>query len=482
MSFIRDGHELPTVRIQKIVMDDFRSVKHGEVVFSCGKSFVPQDTSADILGIYGQNGSGKSSIIEAIGILSAAMSGAEIPPWYADCVRAGSPFAKLEFTFDFQYPDTNDIRTVLYSFKIETKNTKDKNRYKIPYAETMKRMLEKTVCIFDETVSVGGLFDGVQQKAQKIITSDSNKYPIGPVRKISAFVGQHKDKAREDLDYYKRAKREKSESFLFSEDTLSVFDKYSNYSEYYRILLELQFYAEYYLFAVDNRILFGQNSILLLYTRSEPLLFSLWSDSKLKEYEKHLMEMAIKQINIVLPSLIPELTIDYEVLGESEENGRKYYLIDLYSKRNNTRIPLRAESAGIVRMVSILTLMLSAFNDKSLTIAIDEFDAGIYEFLLGELLDIFRIYGKGQLIFTSHNLRPLEVLDKDSIVFTTTNPENRYARIKGVGSTNNLRRVYLNEVLNKDQDENMYDAEERPQLIKAFMKAGCGVYSDDDAQ
>ena len=69
-------------------------------------------------------------------------------------------------------------------------------------------------------------------------------------------------------------------------------------------------------------------------------------------------------------------------------------------------------------------------RDRSITLAVDELDAGIYEYLLGELLRIMQNSGKGQLIFTSHNLYPLETLESNSIVFTTTNPSARYTRIK----------------------------------------------------
>ena len=74
MNFI-EGHILPTVRIQKIELENFKCVSHGEVVFNCCRRFVPQDTESDILGIYGQNGSGKTSVIEAIAILEKVMSG-----------------------------------------------------------------------------------------------------------------------------------------------------------------------------------------------------------------------------------------------------------------------------------------------------------------------------------------------------------------------------------------------------------------------
>ena len=47
---------------------------------------------------------------------------------------------------------------------------------------------------------------------------------------------------------------------------------------------------------------------------------------------------------------------------------------------------------------------------------VDELDSGIYEYLLGECLEVMQDKAKGQLIFTSHNLRPLEILENDSLL------------------------------------------------------------------
>ena len=44
--------ELPTVRIQKVTLENFKSVEYGEMEMACGKKFVPYDTQSDILGIY----------------------------------------------------------------------------------------------------------------------------------------------------------------------------------------------------------------------------------------------------------------------------------------------------------------------------------------------------------------------------------------------------------------------------------------------
>ena len=100
--FITDEHakNLPTVRIKKVVLKDFKSVGYGEIVFNCGRQFVPYNTESDILGIYGQNGSGKTSFIEALSILQDLMAGAAVPSAYADCVAIGKEFSELEFVFE----------------------------------------------------------------------------------------------------------------------------------------------------------------------------------------------------------------------------------------------------------------------------------------------------------------------------------------------------------------------------------------------
>ena len=70
---------LPTIRITEITLENFKSVKHGKIVFNCGKKFIPYGTQSDILGLYGQNGSGKTSLIEALSILKHLMSGVPVP-------------------------------------------------------------------------------------------------------------------------------------------------------------------------------------------------------------------------------------------------------------------------------------------------------------------------------------------------------------------------------------------------------------------
>ena len=87
----------------------------------------------------------------------------------------------------------------------------------------------------------------------------------------------------------------------------------------------------------------------------------------------------------------------------------------------------------------------------------DELDCGIYEYLLGDLLVLMKNDAKGQLFFTSHNLRPLEVLENDSLTFTTANPKNRYLRPFSVKNTRNTRLCYLRAVVLGGKQENLYE-------------------------
>ena len=127
---------------------------------------------------------------------------------------------------------------------------------------------------------------------------------------------------------------------------------------------------------------------------------------------------------------------------------------------------------GLKKIISVLQLLIVVYNDSSITVAIDELDAGIFEYLLGELLRIISEKGKGQLIFTSHNLRPLETLDRGFIAFTTTNPENRYIRLNHVKTNHNLRDFYYRDIVLGEQNEPVYEPTNNYEIALAFREAG----------
>lgn len=470
---LKKGHIMPDIRIQKIVLDNFKSIRHGRLILNCGKKDDSEGTEADITGIYGQNGSGKTSIIEALAILKSVMSGDPVPAKYSECVTDGAEYSRLAFMFEFRYPDVNPFtRTVQYSFKMEAVANEINDDKDVRFRAAS---YPKKVRIFDEVISASGLFSGTSQKMQEILTTRSNVYPIGPTRKVWQYVGDDRERLLVDLVVNKRTADRNSTSFVFMEETLELFKKHSNYSEYVQVLLELNAYAIMYLYAIDSRVYGFDNSLSVpLYTRYGAFRMDLLNSTRIPQKAFKYLEDYISSVNTVLPTLVAGLTLEVSSIDIMRE-GEPGKELKLYSRRQKMLLPLRDESAGIIKLVGILLLIIDAFNDSSLTVAIDEMDAGIFEYLLGEILTALETYGKGQFIFTSHNLRPLEVLKKESIVFTTSNPDNRYIRLKGVGRTNNLRNLYLREILANSQDEPIYDAAKRQRMIAAFIKAGVGL-------
>jgi AAA15 family ATPase/GTPase len=181
----------------------------------------------------------------------------------------------------------------------------------------------------------------------------------------------------------------------------------------------------------------------------------------------------IDTMNNVLTQIVPGLTISTrELEKQTLKNGEIGTKIEIISHRNGKQIPLQYESEGIKKIISVLHLLITVYNNPSVTVAIDELDSGVFEYLLGELLRIIGEKGKGQLIFTSHNLRPLETLNKCFIAFTTTNPMNRYIRMNNVKTNHNLRDFYYRDILLGEQSEPVYEMTHNSEIAFAFREAG----------
>ena len=143
--------------------------------------------------------------------------------------------------------------------------------------------------------------------------------------------------------------------------------------------------------------------------------------------EESYFRYMIKQINIVMKSLIPEINIEiYNAFDKLLKDGKDGVQFEIIAMRGENRIPLLYESAGIKKLISICSNLVACYNRESYCLVVDELDSGIYEYLLGECLEVMQDKAKGQLIFTSHNLRPLEILENDSLLYTTVNSENCY--------------------------------------------------------
>lgn len=100
------------VRIESITIDNFKNVTHGTLDFENKR----KDYKASVLGLYGQNGSGKTALIDAIHLLKLALCGKAVPKKYADYINVDTEYATLEYKFVVRYPEI--VYNVWYQFSI----------------------------------------------------------------------------------------------------------------------------------------------------------------------------------------------------------------------------------------------------------------------------------------------------------------------------------------------------------------------------
>lgn len=202
-----------------------------------------------------------------------------------------------------------------------------------------------------------------------------------------------------------------------------------------------------------------------------PIAISGITEISREDYEH--VKVVVAAINMAIKSVIPDMQIRLKEKMELERpDGTKAVQVEIYLVRDGKEFLLKYESEGIKRIISILNYLISVYNNEGVCLVVDELDSGIFEYLLGELLGMLHGEMKGQLIFTSHNLRILEKLDAKNIVCSTINPDNRYIRLKGIEKNHNKRDFYIRAITVGGQNEELYDEDDLLEMGYAFRKAG----------
>ncbi len=459
------------VRLNGIAISNFKNVIGGNLTFI--NPYKKYDAS--VLGLYGQNGSGKTALVEAFQVLKYVLCGKALPSHFIDLVHIDSEYAKLCFEISLLNTAANENYTVFYEFCLgkakDTVSNLDDNSY--------ENNSYKPV-IYDEIIKFSMKSEAANSVKQILIDTTCSE-PFQPRTKYNDIVGESEETAK-TLVLSKALCRETSTSFIFSSRFLNVMRSNCINEQYKFIIESLVHFGNSGLFVIDTKST-GLNSLVAL-----PISFK-YSNNKsesvgsipvpldgavlLPEVIFVLLNNLIDKMNIVLKAIIPGLTLMVNDLGaEAMKDGVTGRKVQLMSMKNGKPIPLTNESEGIRKIVSVLQLLIELYNNSSITVVIDELDSGIFEYLLGELTMIISEEGKGQLIFTSHNLRPLETIDRGFIAFTTTNAQNRYIRMTNIKKNNNLRDFYYRDIMMNEQAEELYDSTDNYEIAYAFRRAG----------
>ena len=456
------------VRIEKIEVENFKNVKKGQISLKNNR----KNYKSSILGIYGQNGSGKTALIDAIMLLKLALCGQGVPLQYADYIHVESEYARLKFDLSVEIPEMDTSYSAVYEFKL--RKEQNDNNQNISESESFKSV------VYDEILSCSYV-RGEEKCRMAHIINTCSKEVFTPRNKYQELVGKDKSLVT-DLQVAKRIALGTSRSFIFSRELLTIIREKCTQPVYRELLEMLVDYGNFELFVINtqNNGLITMNALPVAFKYESEntgvvgnIMLPLDEAETIPKEAAELIEKIIPNMNLVLSQIVPGLTISMYNFGPQVlKNGNIGCRVQLMSKKNSKEIPLRYESEGIKKIVSILQLLIVVYNKPSITVAIDELDAGVFEYLLGELLRIISEKGKGQLIFTSHNLRPLETLDRGFIAFTTTNPENRYIRMINVKENNNLRDFYYRDIVLGEQSEVVYEPTNNYEIALAFREAG----------
>ena len=396
-------------RLSGIEIYNFKNIKSAKL-----------DFKNSMLGLYGENGSGKTALIDVLDLVKTVLCGQSISSYFLNLIHVDADYSRI--VVQLMINENGRHSEIEYSFKL--------NKHSI----------------FDEILSYAYM-DGETRAVKSKLIDTSNSMTFSPVSKYKSLIGPSKENEL-DVMVIKRRVCKEFRSFIFSSELLDLVRSRKNecsdeeFLRHVYILESLVDFANYELFVVKSKSCLDGSIVL--------------SKDDLDVYKRQ-----IESMNIVLPCLVPNLTLDVQVLGrELMRDNSVGYRIELFSNK----IPFKYESDGIKRIVSILQPLIEVFNNTSAVVAIDDLDCGMHEYLFGELVKMMCEQAKGQLIFTAHNLRPLEIINKKFLAFTTTNPDNRYVHYKNIAAHNNLRDVYI-------RDTALSDTIKSAEISYGFRKA-----------
>lgn len=430
-----------TIRIESIRLENFKNVKNGEISLKLNNGFL---NTLNVLGIYGQNGSGKTAVVDAFSVIKNLVS-------------------KKTLNEDIkQYMSFNEK---ISSININLKMINSEKEYAIKYYVGLEKKEDNVIINFEKLE-----YRPIEPKKKFSTIIDYNinneDCVFSPVKIFNKLIKTQNDYI--DIENIKAMCIKNRNSFIFNDGFFDMLEKNNNLKEEKVLISSVYNYFKNdfevvdcgYFKNVTNGSFYGKFKFL-----EETFIFD--DHIVIKKAFKKDLDNALNHINSVLKTVINGLILETEIF----ENNETEIKIGFFACRDGVKVPLTYESEGIKKIISILSLLIYVYNNESACLVIDDLDSFMFEYLLGELLNIINEKCKGQIIFTSHNLRPLEVLNAKSIVFTTTNENNKYIKFKNIKYKNNLRDIYYQTIKSGGQVESVYKETASKEIRCAFSKA-----------
>ena len=418
------------MKLKSIKLENFKNIKSSKIEFK----------SNNLSAIYGPNGSGKTAIIEGLEVIKEYFLVDE-PDFMEERLNEKlRNFMKIgEIKTDIELEIENETK----KYKIIVSFKKDKLNSILPVKE---EILYKNVDKKRETYKKLISFENYENQEIKLKKSESSKIIEKILKKQE--ISQHSINLKNarlnsyiGLIFNQIIENQKNDNKIDLNDELKnvmvQFLKIKDYlTKIFIITLENQ--------AMTNlKVVFNMNIHLENSQGTIPIIF----DENNNFYPEDIAEAiikTIKQINEIFKAIIPDSELICEVVRERVNEKQKEKGINLYIMKKSDKISIKNESVGIKKIISILSALVYCIQDKNALVVIDELDAHIFEYLLAVILEQISEIARGQLIFTAHNLSPMERLKGENIIITSINDDEiNYNYFKRVSQTTNLRQKYI---------------------------------------
>lgn len=438
------------VKLKRIVIEHVKNVEHGSIDFTDGETFL------NVTGIYGQNGSGKTTLVDVLDITRRIIRNSSLSDSYAGMLSEKND---ARITIEIEELGKRVIQYIVVLKKI--KNNNDGFSVRVQEESVITKILEK--------------YKTYRKLAHYQFDS----------KEIIQFNINEKIASQDALNIISDVSADNKSSFLFSNSFKKLVKDADKFQELYLVLSFLNKFAHNLrIYTSEYAGLISANIVApvgINYKDGDKDVHGLLpfhlrgSEGYIPKKMMRMYKKVIEQMNTLLPEIIPNLSLKmYERDIRTDKNGEEEVRLEFLSIRDGKQFSLHYESDGVKKIIGLIGYLVEVYNKPDIIAVIDELDSGIYEYLLGELIEVISTGAKGQLIFTSHNLRILEVLESNKVIFSTTNPKNRYIRMKGVKKSNNLRDMYLRTIQLGGQEENLYEGKSSTALRISLMRAGVG--------
>lgn len=317
------------VRLAALSISNIKNVKKGTITFQGRKKrrFVFQD--AEVIGIYGQNGSGKTAVIDALFHLKKIMTGEPLLEELADCMDVSAAQAEIAADFDILLKG----RVLEAGYKV------------------VLRRVDGQVEIGQESVSCAINIEGA--RTHKRVFADYRRDDEDPVftpKRRLEEVTEYNGGDTEELTAAKKAAEKSNCSYIFGKEGRKIFCREydNNFKECSAVVKALFLFALKDLLIIRNArsgIISADLVWPMTYKKEKSVremkenpAFPLLEPFVLDEQKKELLEEAVGQINTVLPTVILDMRIEArECKASADEQQGEGCRMEFVSVRNQER-------------------------------------------------------------------------------------------------------------------------------------------------